>query len=282
MRARVRWPVPRGRPDVLGGADSIEPDDVKFTFGRLSASLSAPPPLSRTLEKLPYCAAGETDSSLSVHIELARSTEGAPGCARMTGPERIEIEFPRWTAVVDGDEARVTMALEEETDLQLCYSVLASIGVAWTMLKGGLALHASAVRSSAGAAFVFAGRSGAGKSTVAELLADGAPLADDRALLWKAGRGFEVESAPNTHRGAARVSRIFFLARGEATRYRRMGPAAATAELLKHVIMWDAAPPLHRMVLSRVAQLAGAVECFALDCSLDDISLDLLLESRER
>ena len=254
---------------------------MKFTFGRLSASLSAPPQLSRTLEKLPYCAAGETDSSLSVRIELTRSVEGAPGCARMTGPDRIEIVFPRWTAAVDGDEARVTMALEEETDLQFCYSVLASVGVAWTMLKGGLALHASAVRSSAGAAFVFAGRSGAGKSTVAGLLADGAPLADDRALLWKTSRGFEVESAPNTHRGAAVVSRIFFLAQGEATRFKGMGTAAATAELLKHVIMWDAAPPLHRMVLSLVAQLADEVECFALDCSLADVSLDLLAKGME-
>ena len=254
---------------------------MKFTFGRLSANLTAPPQLSRTLQELPYCATGEADSGLSVHIELADGAGHAPGRARMTAPGRIEIEFPRWTATVDGDRARVAMALEDEADLQFCYSVLASVGVAWTMLKGGLALHASAVRTRAGDALVFAGRSGAGKSTVAELLADGSPLVDDRALLWKTNRGFEVESAPNTHRGAARVGRLFFLAQGQATRLERMGTAAATAELLRHIIIWDADGPLHRVVLSRVADVAGAIECFSLDCSLDDVSLDLLVKSGE-
>ena len=254
---------------------------MKFTFGRLSATLTAPPDFDPTFRQLPYCTAGECDSGLSISITVGDAPSNGSGKARMAGPERLEISFPRWSAAVEGDHAKVAMAMEEKTDLQFCYSVLASVGVAWTMLKGGLALHASVVESGSGDAFVFAGKSGAGKSTVAALLAPDGPLADDRALLWKTADGFEVESAPNTHHGAARVRRLFFLGRGPTTRLKRMGRRAATAELLRHIIIWDADGPLHEAVLSRVAEVASLVDCFSLDCSLDDVSLELLGQPRE-
>lgn len=276
MRAQVRRPVPCGRPDLLDGVGSIEPVDVNFTFGRLSATLTAPPDFDATFLQLPYCEEGECDSELSVHIEPGAAPFDALGRARMNGPDCIEVGFPRWIAAVERHKASVKMATADRTDLQFCYSVLASVGVAWTMLRGGLALHASAVEVGNGEAYLFSGRSGAGKSTVAALLADGAPLADDRTLLWKTGDGFEVESAPNTHRGVAQVKRIFFLGRGRTTRFVKLRRAAATAELLRHVIVWDADGPLYDTVLSRVTEVTGSVECFSLDVSLDDVSLDFL------
>jgi hypothetical protein len=136
---------------------------------------------------------------------------------------------------------------------------------------GGIGIHASGVVIE-GCGCVFAGVSGAGKSTVATLL-DGAGaivLNDDRLGLTRGESGFRVHGTP--WHGSAAFARpesaplhaIFFLQHGAHNEAAPMPPLQACAELVARACPPYFSRSLMASVVDTCADLAAAVPCYRL------------------
>lgn len=96
--------------------------------------------------------------------------------------------------------------------------------------QGGFLLHAAAILGADGAR-VFFGPSGSGKTTVATLVGAGV-ITDEITAIRRASGGWRVSGVPwRGTRLEGDLAGIFRLARGPATRFRRLGPAEAAREL---------------------------------------------------
>lgn len=144
--------------------------------------------------------------------------------------------------------------------------------------RGGLVLHASAVEV-AGQALVFAGTSGAGKSTIAAML-DGLPgqaapvvrLADELLVVMPGPDGtWDVHVPPflggvALPSGARRgLAGVHFLAQTPAHRRTRLPRTEALRGLLPHVLAYVAEPGTAARVLAAGAALVAAVPCYRLE-----------------
>lgn len=157
---------------------------------------------------------------------------------------------------------------------------LVRIGVSVTApRRGGLVFHASAVRARGGAA-VFAGKSGAGKSTIASLLAGVSGferLADELVVVMPAAgaQGWDVHVPPflggvalpyGTH---ARLAELHVLAQAPAHRRTLLSRAEAVRALLPHVLAYVAEPATAALALAAAAELAAAVPAHRLEFAKD-------------
>jgi hypothetical protein len=129
------------------------------------------------------------------------------------------------------------------------YSIDAVLRIVHTLVlareSGGFLLHAaSAIRN--GKAFLFAGVSGAGKTTISRLApADATLLTDEISYVRKRDSGYVAFGTPFTGELAklgenvsAPISRLFLLAQGPENRIEPMPPGQATRELLANVLFF--------------------------------------------
>ncbi len=147
----------------------------------------------------------------------------------------------------DGNGVRATLN-------PLCYP-LDQILLSYLLGGTGVIMHAAGFRV-AGRGLVFAGASGAGKSTVSRLFAaHGAtdPLSDDRIIVRRSGQGFAAWGTPWP--GEAKIAEnrslpldaLFFLNQAPHNAVRRLAPGPALARLLPLVsIPWYDPEPLAR------------------------------------
>lgn len=146
--------------------------------------------------------------------------------------------------------------------------------------RGALILHASAIAAGR-RALVFAGKSGAGKSTIAAMLAAaGHPMLSDELLVIAPGADGDwlVHVAPflgapdllrRSHRARVPAGGIHFLVQARHHLRTRLAPAEALRELLRHVLVYVAEPGTASLVLAAAARLVGAVPCHRLEFALD-------------
>lgn len=131
---------------------------------------------------------------------LLQTNPFPPTRARMEGVKIRQAEGG-WRFVYDTFVADVTHGMEraEVSCLRSPYAVdsfLRALLGLYLPTRNGVLLHACAV-SHAGAGYVFAGRSGAGKSTVARLLSPCAQvLSDELVAVRRAAGGWQVFSTP--------------------------------------------------------------------------------------
>lgn len=156
---------------------------------------------------------------------------------------------------------------------------LVRIGMSVTAPRhGGLIFHASAVQARGGAALM-AGKSGAGKSTVAALLA-GVPgferLADELVMVMPdANQGWLVHVPPFLagvavpHGAHARLAEMHVLAQAPEHRRTRLSRTEAVRALLPHVLAYVAEPETAARALAAVASLAASVPCHRLEFAKD-------------
>jgi hypothetical protein len=141
--------------------------------------------------------------------------------------------------------------------------------------RGGLILHASAILHR-GAALAFAGKSGAGKTTIAGLLAEGLPgavrLADDLLVIAPStGGGWSAHVVPFIgseglpHGTSYPLAGIHFLRQAEIHRRARVSVSDGLRELLRHVLAHVAEPRVAASVLDTAASLAAAVPLYQLE-----------------
>jgi hypothetical protein len=139
--------------------------------------------------------------------------------------------------------------------------------------RAGALLHACGVVDRAGRGYLFCGRSGAGKSTVAGLW-DGLAIVlnDDRTLLRRgAGSGFRIHGTPwhgdfsRTDPGSAPLCGVFFLKQATTHGFERVSAASARRQLLTSwwLPLWDKSAGLLQE-LALCSEVGAAVPAFEL------------------
>ncbi|MFZ0295532.1 MAG: hypothetical protein WAL52_18125 [Candidatus Sulfotelmatobacter sp.] len=137
------------------------------------------------------------------------------------------------------------------------YSIDAVLRIVHTLLlakQGGFLLHsASAIRN--GKAFLFAGVSGAGKTTISRLApADATLLTDEISYVRKQGDGYMAYGTPFTgelaklgENASAPVAALYLLAQGPENRIEPVAIADAGRELLANMLFFAKDPEMvHR------------------------------------
>jgi len=210
--------------EIAGVACRIECDDPAF-----AALLAA-----RYTE---FAADGPADVAL--RVELTAEPPDAD-LMRWTGPfarfaargDGIEISGPGFRGAYDTRAGRGWIT--QPPDPAPLETLLTAILAGRLLDGGGFLLHAAAILGEDGAR-VFFGPSGSGKTTVATLVGTSV-ITDEITAIRRTSAGWRVSGVPwRGTRLEGDLAGIFRLARGPATRFRRLGPAEAARELFGSV-----------------------------------------------
>lgn len=139
----------------------------------------------------------------------------------------------------------------------------------------GLLLHAATIERD-GVAYVFMGRSGAGKSTVASLSPEGSVFTDEISLLrctageWRAfGTPFWGEFRAGNQNRSAPVARIFMLVQARENRCTAIPRRRALAELLSNTLFFSNARADREALLNVAERLVNRVPVAGLEFRRD-------------
>src|SRR5437773_12339969 len=143
--------------------------------------------------------------------------------------------------------------------------------LSWKLLdRRGFLLHAATVVRD-GKAYIFTGRSGAGKSTVASLSPQGSVLTDEISLLrrengvWRAyGTPFWGEFRAAGSNTSAPVAGIFRLLQAAENRLEALRPMAILRALLPNVLFFSAEAEANRRLLEILSQAATEISGYNL------------------
>lgn len=188
-----------------------------------------------------------------------------------------EIELPRSDEPLQKAPLRGRFRVGESGN-----SLEAAVRIAMSMALprlGALVLHASAVATS-DAVLIFAGVSGAGKSTISDLLSKGSDrlskFSDELLIVRVDESGHCVAHvAPFIgglglpHGSALPVAGIHFLAQAEHHRRAAVERPASVRELLKHVLVYVAESQTASRVLETTMRVTALTPCYALEFSKD-------------
>jgi hypothetical protein len=149
------------------------------------------------------------------------------------------------------------------------YSIDAVLRIVHSLMlaeEGGFLVHAaSAARR--GRAHVFAGVSGAGKTTMSRLAPrDATLLTDEISYLRRSGSGYHAYGTPfsgELARAGANVtvplSALYFLAKGAENRIEPLGRLAAVRALLRHILFFARDPDSVKRVFESAIELVSRV-----------------------
>jgi hypothetical protein len=213
-------------------------------------------------------------------------------------------------------EGRVVVPAEADAPVRARFrvgdsanSLEAAIRIGMSMAlprRGALVLHASAI-AAGGQALIFAGKSGAGKSTIATMLAAQGyrklsdellvlaprpsttlPVTDGKSTVPGAGADHRPGGAPGAqdeiwevhvapflgapdlpHRARVPAGGLHFLVQAPHHQRTRLPRPEALRELLRHVLVYVAEPGTAAHVLAAAARLVGAVPSHRLAFALD-------------
>lgn len=151
---------------------------------------------------------------------------------------------------------------------------------------GGLILHASAIAAH-GRAWVFAGMSGAGKSTIATMLTEARPslikLSDELVIVKPREQGgFAAHVTPFIggrglpHRTVVPVQGIHFLRQASHHHRARLAWTDALRELMRHVLVYVVEPGTASSVLAAASALAREIPCHHLEFAKNPAVLEVL------
>jgi hypothetical protein len=154
------------------------------------------------------------------------------------------------------------------------YSIDAVLRIVHTLLlakEGGFLVHAaSAVRN--GRAFIFAGVSGAGKTTISRLAPkDAILLTDEISYVRKQGGGYSAFGTPFTGELAklgeniqAPIAALYLLKQGPENRIDPVGKTEAIRALLSNILFFAEDAELVRLVFEAACEFVGRVPVYRL------------------
>ena len=149
------------------------------------------------------------------------------------------------------------------------YSIDTVLRITHTLVlaeQGGFLVHASsAIRN--GRAFLFAGVSGAGKTTMARLApADVTLLTDEISYVRRAGAGYRAYGTPFAgeleqpgENVAASVGGLYLLEKGAENRIEAVDPATAARSLLRHILFFARDGRLVKQVFASAMEFVSRV-----------------------
>jgi hypothetical protein len=154
---------------------------------------------------------------------------------------------------------------------QYALDSLLRVFLSWKLLEHqGFLLHAATVIRD-GKAYIFTGRSGAGKSTVATLSPQGSVLTDEISLLrrengvWRAyGTPFWGEFKAAGSNFSAPVAGIFHLLQAAENRVESLRPMAILRTLLPNVLFFSTEAEANRQLLEILSQAATEINGYSL------------------
>lgn len=173
-----------------------------------------------------------------------------PGTRTGNGDVRVEWESGQWSMDRGDFHAEWNPATARGLVRQTVnpYSIDCVLRIVHTLLlaqEGGFLVHsASAVRN--GRAFLFAGQSGAGKTTIARLAPPDATLLTDEISYvcwqgkqyWAFGTPFAGELGRAGENVCAPIAAIYFLAQGPENKIEPLEPAGAGRSLLENILFF--------------------------------------------
>jgi hypothetical protein len=190
--------------------------------------------------------------------------------AGIRGPHRepsFRYDLGGRTLALASRTARFT-GVNTEYDLDSLLRILLSVLL---VERRGCLLHAATVVRG-GKAYVFMGRSGAGKSTVASLAPAGSVLTDEISLLrcdegtWRAyGTPFWGEFRADGQNRAAPLAGILALAQAPRNRVQRIPPRQALAGLLGNTLFFAPGREPRERLLGILAGLLQSVPVYRLE-----------------
>jgi hypothetical protein len=161
----------------------------------------------------------------------------------------------------------------------------AFLRVMWSIAlpeAGGLLLHAASI-DRGGRAFVFAGRSGSGKTTIARLSSGDEALSDEMSLVRLTASGAACHGTPFSGdlgipgpNRAVPLAAVCAIEHGERHALVHQRPAEALRTLLPHVVHFVREPGLTARVFGIAARLVEQVPCFRLSFRPDPGLWELL------
>ena len=180
-------------------------------------------------------------------------------------------EFQRGDFRARWDPARGCGRVQQAVNPYALDSVLRILHTLLLAPRGGLLLHAaSAIRN--GRAYVFAGVSGAGKTTMIRLAPpDVVPLSDEVSYLVPDGNGYRAWGTPFAGDWgvpgpnlSAPLARVLLLRQAEEARFEPLPAAVAARELLRSTLFFAREPASVAQVFQSVGRLqqAAPVERF--------------------
>jgi hypothetical protein len=153
---------------------------------------------------------------------------------------------------------------------------LLRILLTWMLLpRTGFLLHAATVVHD-GRAYIFTGRSGAGKSTVASLAPEGTVLTDELSLvrredgIWRAyGTPFWGEFRAGDSNTSAPIAGIFRLVQAEENRVAPLRPVEFLRAMIGNVLFFSREPADSERLLDIVSQAAQELRGYSLEFRKD-------------
>ena len=210
-------------------------------------------------------------SQSSEQAEIEFDVELVPPSAGRDAPVRVRGRAGRW-AISRGDflaewePATRRGWIRQSSNPYSIDSVLRIVHTLVLAKRGGLLLHsASAVRN--GKAFLFAGVSGAGKTTISRLApADATLLTDEISYVRPQGDGYVAFGTPFTGELAklgenvsAPVAALYLLAQGSENRIDPVAPAEAARSVLANVLFFAEDEELVQSVFHSVFEFVSRV-----------------------
>lgn len=177
------------------------------------------------------------------------------------------------------------------------YAIDSVLRIVHTLLlaqEGGFLLHgASAIRN--GKAFLFSGKSGAGKTTISRLAAaDVVLLTDEISYIRRAAHGlggpetrpdvsyvaygtpFAGELAKAGDNVSAPIGALYFLEKGPANKMEPVGLAEATRRLMQNILFFAEDEELVERVFAAACEFAGRVPAYRLEFVPDERVWELI------
>ena len=241
-----------GGMPVLVRSDS--PEFLRMLEGRYSGFIKA-----------------EARADFEIDVDLV-----PPG--RITEEEDVAVRFTHGRWIIERGDLRA----EWEPDTRRAkivqsanpYSIDTALRIFHSLIlarEGGLLVHAaSAVRN--GKAFLFAGVSGTGKTTISRLAPpDAMLLTDEISYVRRNGRGyiaygtpFAGELAEPGENTKAPLAGLYLLEKGRENRVQQLRGSEAARELLTNVLFFTNDPELVKLVFESACELVRSVPVYRL------------------
>jgi hypothetical protein len=193
-------------------------------------------------------------------IQLQPTSAAPPETAQLT--YRLDE-----TTLMLMDKGALFLGVQNEYRLDSLIRILLSLLL---LDQGGFLLHAATIVRN-GRAFVFTGRSGAGKSTIASFAPEGCVLTDEISLVrlfngeWHAfGTPFWGEFRGIGSNRRVPLAGIYQLVQAKKNHAQRLEPAAALRALLPNVLFFSSETRRTKQLLDILTGLVGQLAVFRL------------------